>query len=76
MTHIMVKSYTILYMCVEAMICQSDRFPEMFMISQTPMMGGHQNSSDGSRNVEETLPAFGVHFAKPLPTQNRLFLTF
>ena len=40
MTHIMVKSYTILYMCVEVMICQSDRSPEMLMISQTPMIGG------------------------------------
>ena len=40
MTHIMVKSYRLLYMCVEVMICQSDRFPEMFMISRTPMIGG------------------------------------
>ena len=65
MTHIMVKSYTVLYMCVEVMICQSDRSPEMLIISQTPMIVGNENTSDGSRNVEETLPAFGVSFAKP-----------
>ena len=48
-----------MYVCVEVVIYQSDRFPEMFMISQTPMIGGTSNTSDGSRNVEETLPVFG-----------------
>ena len=47
------------------MIYQSDRSPEMFMISQTPMMGEHQNTSDGRRNEEETPPAFWVSFEKP-----------
>ena len=40
------------------MICQSDRFPEMFMISQTPIMGEHQNTSDRRRNAGKTLPHF------------------
>ena len=39
--------------------------PEMFMISQTPSVGGHENTWDGSRNVEETLPVFGRISAKP-----------
>ena len=65
MTNIVVKSYTVLYMGVEVIICQSERSPERLIISQTPSMGGHLISSGGRRNVEETLPAFGVTFAKP-----------
>ena len=38
--------------------------PERLMISQTPSMGGYQISSCGRRNVEKTLPAFGVTFTK------------
>ena len=34
------------------------------MISQTPGIGEPQISSGGRRNVEETLPAFGVSFSK------------
>ena len=30
MTNIIVKSYTVLYMCMEVMMCQSERSPEMF----------------------------------------------
>ena len=40
MTNIIVKSYTVLYMCVEVIICQSDRLPEIFMISETPIRVG------------------------------------
>ena len=64
-TNIIVKSYTVLYMCMEVMICQSERSPEILIISQTPTIWGHQNTQDGSRNMEETVPAFGVSFAKP-----------
>ena len=39
------------------------------MISQTPGMGEPQISSGGGRNVEETLPAFGLSFAKPFLVQ-------
>ena len=55
MTSIIVNSYTALFMCMEVIICQSERSPEILIISQTPMMGGHQNTSDGSRNMEEIL---------------------
>ena len=52
-------------MCMEVIICQSERSPEIVMISQTLLQGGTSNTSDGSRNMEETLPAFGVTSAKP-----------
>ena len=52
-------------MCVEVMICQSEMSPKRLLISQTPMIGGHQITSGGRRNVEESLPAFGMSFAKP-----------
>ena len=48
-----------------SIICQSERSPEIVMISQIPTMGGHQNTSHGSRNMEATLPAFQVSYAKP-----------
>ena len=60
-----VNSDTIVYMCMEVIICQSDMSNERLMISQTPSMGGHQISSGGRRNVEKTLPAFGVTCTKP-----------
>ena len=55
MTNIVVKSYTLLYMGVEVIICQSERSPERLMISQTPSMGGHQISSGGRRNVKRDI---------------------
>ena len=38
-TNIVVKSYAVLYMGVEVIICQSERSPERLMISQTPSIG-------------------------------------
>ena len=35
MTNIIVKSYTVLYMCLKEIMCQYDWSPEMFIISQT-----------------------------------------
>ena len=67
MTNIKVKSYAVQYMCMEVIICQSERSPEIVMISQTHTMGGHQNTSDESRNIEETFPVFGVTSAEPFP---------
>ena len=67
MTNIIVKSYAVQYMCMEVIICQSERSPEIVMISQTHTIGGHQNTSDGSRNMDKTLPPFGVTSAKPFP---------
>ena len=55
MTNITVKNDTVVYMCMEVMICWSQMPPEMFMISQT-----HRR-----KHMEETVPAFGVTFAKP-----------
>ena len=40
MTNIIVKSYTVQYMCMEVIICQSERSPEIVMISQTPTTEG------------------------------------
>ena len=78
------NSVTIMYMCMEVIICQSEMSPERLMISQTPSIGGHQISSGGRRNVEETLPLFGVTFTKPFllkigyskPSKIVKFLTF
>ena len=67
MTNIIVKSYAVQYMCMEVIICQSERLPEIVMISQTHTIGGTPNTSDGSRNMDKTLPPFWVTSAKPLP---------
>ena len=40
MTNIIVKSYAVQYMCMEVIICQSERSPEIVMISQTYTIGG------------------------------------
>ena len=50
---------------MEVIIYQSDRAPERLMMSQTPSIGGYQITPGGRKNVEETLPAFEVSFAKP-----------
>ena len=67
MTNIIVKSYAVQYMGMEVIICQSERSPDIVMISQIHTIGGHQNTSDGSRNMDETLPPFVVTSAKPFP---------
>ena len=54
-----VNSDTIVCMCMEVIIYQSEMFPERLMISQTPSIGGYQISSGGRRNVEETLQLLG-----------------
>ena len=40
MTNIIVKSYAVQYMCMEVMICQSERSSEILIISQTHTIGG------------------------------------
>ena len=40
MTNMLVISYAVQYMCMEVIICQSERSPEVVMISQTHTMGG------------------------------------
>ena len=44
-TAMVVNSDTILYMCIEVIICQSDRSPERLMISHTPGIGGNLKSA-------------------------------
>ena len=60
-----VKSYTVLYMHAEVIICQSDRSTERLMISQTPGIGGTSNQLRWEKKCGGTLPAFGLSFAKP-----------
>ena len=38
-----VNSDTIVYMCMEVIICQSDMSPERLMISEMPSIGGTSN---------------------------------
>ena len=40
MTNIIVKNDTVVYMCMEAIICHSQMSPEMCMISQTHRIWG------------------------------------
>ena len=74
--NIVVKSYTVLYLCVEVMICQSERSPERLLISQTPMIGGTSNYLSWENECGAKSPSFLGEFCKTLPTQNRIFLTF
>ena len=64
MTNITVKNDTVVYMCMEVMICQSQMSPEMFMISQTHRMGDIKTHHIGE-GIWRKLPAFWVTFAKP-----------
>ena len=75
-TNIVVKSYTVLYICVEIMICQSERSPERLLISQTPSIGGTSNHHRWERECGGNSPSFWDEFCKTLPTQNMIFLTF
>ena len=61
MTNIIVKSYAVQYMSMEVIICQSDRSPEIVMISRG--VSKHIRWE----YMEETLPAFAVTSAKPFP---------
>ena len=40
MTNIIVQSYAVQYMCMEVIICHSERSPEIVSISQTHTIGG------------------------------------
>ena len=65
MTNIIVQSYAGQHMCMEVIICQSERYLEIVMISETHTIGGHQITLDGSRNMDKALPPFGVTSVKP-----------
>ena len=55
------------------MICQSDRFPEMFMISQTPKIGGTSKHIRQEEECGQNSPTYLGEFCKALPTQNQIF---
>ena len=58
------------------MICQSERSPEMFMISQTATIGGTSKHIRWEQECGGNTPSFWDEFCKTLLTQNRMFLTF
>ena len=61
---------------MEVMICQSERSPEMFMISLTPSLGGTLKHIRWEKECGGNSPSCWGEFCKTLPTQNRIFLTF
>ena len=71
-----VNSNTIVYMCMEVIICQSDRFPERLMTSQTPSIGRTWNQFRWEKEHGGNSPSFWGEFCKTLPAQNRIFLIF
>ena len=75
-TAMVVNSYTILYMCMKVIICQSDRSPERLMISQTPGIGGTSNQLRWEKEWGGNPPNFWGEFCKTLPSQKSIFLTF
>ena len=75
-THMVVNSDTIVYMCMEVIICQSERSPERLMISQTPTIRGTSNHLRWEKECGGNSPSFWSEFCKTLHTQNGIFLTF
>ena len=65
MTNIIVKSYTVLYICMEVMICQSQRSPEIFMISQTHRIGETSKHITQEKACGGNSSSFWITFAKP-----------
>ena len=63
-------------MYLEAIICQSERSPEMFMISQTHSIGGTSEHMKWEQEYGGNSPSFWGEFCKTFPTQNQIFLTF
>ena len=56
------KNYAVVYMCMEVIICHSQMSPEILWYLRHIGWG---DTSHGKRHMEETIPAFGVTFAKP-----------
>ena len=75
-TAMVVNAYTILYMCMEVIICQSDRSPERLVISQIPNIGGTSNQLRWEKECEGNSPSLWCEFCKILPSQKRICLTF
>ena len=75
-THMVVNSDTIVYMCMEVIICQSDRSLDRLTISHAPSIGGTSNHLRWEKEYGGNFPSFWDEFCKTLPTQNRIFLNF
>ena len=75
-TALVVNSYTILYMCMEDIICQLDRSPERLMISHTPSIGETSNQLRWMKECGGNSPSFWGEFCKTLLAQNGICLTF
>ena len=73
---VVVNSETMVYMCMEVIICQSEMSPERLMISQTPSIGGTSNQLRWEKECGRNSLSFWVNFYKTLPTQNWIFQTF
>ena len=58
------KSYKVMYMDVEVMICQSERSPERLMRSHTPSIGWTSNHLRWEKECGGNFPSFGMNFAK------------
>ena len=69
-TAMVVKSYTVLYMCMEVIICQSERSPERLMISQISSIGGTSNQLTWEKECGGNSPSLWGEFCKILPSQN------
>ena len=76
MTNIIVKSYTVLYMCLEVIICQFEWSPQIFIISQTTSLWGTSKHIGWEQEYGANSPSFWDEFCKILATQNSMFLTF
>ena len=70
------KKLYIMYMGVEVVICQSQRSPERFMISQTPSIEGTSNHLRWEKECGGISPSFWGEYCKTLCTQNRIFTIF
>ena len=76
MTNIVVKSYTVLHLGIEVIICQSEMSPEGLVISQAPSIGGTSNQLMWEKECGENSPTFWGNLCKTLPTQNGIFQIF
>ena len=71
------KHYTVLYMSVEVMICQSERSPERLLISHTPSIGGASNHLRWEKECGGNFPSFLDEFCKKASLlKTGYFLTF
>ena len=75
-TAMVVNTYAILHMCVEIIICQSERFPWKVDDISNPWHGGTSNWLRWENECGWNSPSFWVEFCKTFPSPNGIFLTF